>query len=73
MNSPAKQIEYPSLLSCLGSILDNPYLYLGFNPANGSSKIFRYEDFANGTPQFDLMCEVNPNPTILFVPKNYRG
>lgn len=50
-----------------------PYLYLGFNPANGSSKIFRYEDFANGTPQFDLMCEVNPNPTILFVPKNYRG
>lgn len=50
-----------------------PYLYLGFNPANGSSKIFRYEDFENGTPQFDLMCEVNPNPTILFVPKNYRG
>lgn len=50
-----------------------PYLYLGFNPANGSSKIFRYEDFENGTPEFDLMCEVNPNPTILFVPKNYRG
>lgn len=50
-----------------------PYMYLGFNPANGSSKIFRYEDFENGTPQFDLMSEVNPNPTILFVPKNYRG
>ena len=50
-----------------------PYLYLGFNPANGSSKIFRYEDFENGTPEFDLMSEVNPNPTILFVPKNYRG
>ncbi len=50
-----------------------PYMYLGFNPANGSSKIFRYEDFENGTPIFDIMSEVNPNPTILFVPKNYRG
>lgn len=50
-----------------------PYLYLGFNAINGSSKIFRYEDFENGTPIFDIMSEVNPNPTILFVPKNYRG
>lgn len=50
-----------------------PYLYLGFNPPNGSSKIFRYEDFANGTPQFDIISEVNPNPSIIFVPKNYRG
>lgn len=50
-----------------------PYLYLGFNAINGSSKIFRYEDFENGTPKFDIMSEVNPNPTILFVPKNYRG
>lgn len=50
-----------------------PYMYLGFNPSNGSSKIYRYEDFENGTPKFDIMSEVNPNPTILFVPKNYRG
>ena len=50
-----------------------PYVYLGFNPTNGSSKIYRYENFNNGTPIFDIMCEVNPNPTILFVPKNYRG
>lgn len=50
-----------------------PYLYLGFNAINGSSKIFRYEDFENGKPIFDIMSEVNPNPTILFVPKNYRG
>lgn len=50
-----------------------PFIYLGFNPSNGSSKIYRYEDFENGTPIFDIMSEVNPNPTILFVPKNYRG
>lgn len=50
-----------------------PYLYLGFNPPNGTSKIFRYEDFANGTPQFKLISEVNPNPTINFIPQNYRG
>ena len=50
-----------------------PYMYLGFNPNNGGSKVYRYEDFANGTPQFNIICEVNPNPTIVFIPLNYRG
>ena len=50
-----------------------PYMYVGFNPNNGSSKIYRYEDFANGTPEFKLISEVNPNPTICFIPQNYRG
>lgn len=54
-------------------LLTYPYLYLGFNPSNGSSKIFRYEDFLNGTPSFDMISEVNPNPTVIFIPKNYRG
>lgn len=50
-----------------------PYLYLGFNPPNGSSKVFRYEDFSNGIPSFKMISEVNPNPTIYFIPQNYRG
>lgn len=50
-----------------------PYVYVGFNPPNGSSKIFRYEDFSQGTPEFDIISEVNPNPTVIFIPKNYRG
>lgn len=50
-----------------------PYMYLGFNPQNGTPKIYRYENFENGIPIFDIMSEVNPNPTVLFVPKNYRG
>lgn len=50
-----------------------PYMYVGFNPLNGSSKIYRYEDFANGTPEFKILSEVNPNPTICFIPQNYRG
>lgn len=50
-----------------------PFMYLGFNPANGGSKIFRYEDFKNGTPQFKIISEVNPNPAIIFIPENYRG
>ena len=50
-----------------------PYLYVGFNPPNASSKIFRYEDFSGGTPEFDIISEVNPNPTVIFIPKNYRG
>lgn len=50
-----------------------PYLYLGFNPQNGSQKVYRYEDFLNGSPSFKIMSEINPNPTIQFIPQNYRG
>ncbi len=54
-------------------LLTYPYLYLGFNPPNGSQKIYRYENFSNATPQFDLISEINPNPSVYFIPKNYRG
>lgn len=39
----------------------------------GSSKIYRYENFTNGTPEFKIISEVNPNPSIVFIPQNYRG
>lgn len=50
-----------------------PYMYLGFNPTNGSQKIYKYENFANGTPNFKICSEINQNPTICFIPQNYRG
>lgn len=50
-----------------------PYIYLGCNPPNGSQKIYRYEDFTNSTPIFKVISEVNPNPSIHFIPQNYRG
>jgi hypothetical protein len=50
-----------------------PFMYLGFNPQNGSQKTYRYEDFANGTPIFKIMSEINPNPSVFFIPQNYRG
>lgn len=48
-------------------------MYLGFNPQNGSEKIYRYENFLNATPVFDLMSEINPSPVIEVIPQNYRG
>lgn len=54
-------------------LLTYPYIYLGFNPTNGNEKIYRYENFSNATPSFKIMSEINPNPTILFIPQNYRG
>lgn len=54
-------------------VLTYPYIYLGFNPLNGTEKIFRYENFSNNTPIFKMISEVNPNPTICFIPQNYRG
>ena len=50
-----------------------PFVYLGYNPPNGTSKIFRYEDFTSGTPSFKMISEVNPNPSVYFIPQNYRG
>ena len=50
-----------------------PYIYLGFNPTNGSQKIYRYENFENGTPVFNIYSEINQNPSICFIPQNYRG
>lgn len=50
-----------------------PYLYIGFNPPMGTEKVFRYENFSNGTPSFKFISEVNPNPTVYVIPQNYRG
>ena len=50
-----------------------PFQYLGFTPTNGTNKIFRYEDFENGVPSFKLVSEVNPNPSVYVIPKNYKG
>ena len=49
-----------------------PYLYIGFNPPTGSKKIYKYEDFTNGTPSFKMMCEINQNPSVYFIPQNYK-
>ena len=50
-----------------------PYMYVGLNPNGGTGKVYRYEDFANGTPQFNLISEINPNPQVAVIPQNYRG
>ena len=50
-----------------------PYMYIGFNPPNGTSKVYRYEDFSNGTPSFKFISEINPNPSVYVIPQNYRG
>lgn len=54
-------------------LLTFPYLYIGYNPQNGTKKIYRYEDFKNGTPEFKMVSELNQNPTVYFIPRNYRG
>lgn len=49
-----------------------PYTYLGFSPANGGQKIFRFENFV-GNPTFKCISEINPNPTVCFIPQNYKN
>lgn len=50
-----------------------PYCYVGFTPSNGTPAIFRYENFVNAVPSFKVISEVNPNPSVTFIPKNYKG
>ena len=53
-------------------LLQYPFTYLGFNPQNGTKKVYRFEDFT-GTPSFDFISEVNISPEVQVIPNNYRG
>lgn len=53
-------------------LLQYPYIYLGFNPLVGTKKIYRYEDFFNNQPYFQAISEINPQPSVYFIPHNYR-
>lgn len=53
-------------------LLQYPFTYLGFNPLVGNRKIYRFEDFRNFTPNFDICSEINPNPNIIVTPINYK-
>lgn len=39
----------------------------------GTGKIYRYEDFKNGIPKFELISEINVNPQVAVIPIDYRG
>lgn len=54
-------------------LLQYPFTYLGFTSSNSTSKIFRFEDFTSGNASFEGMSEVNPNPQVALIPKNYKG
>ncbi len=53
-------------------LLTYPYCYIGFTPANGNHKIFKYEDFSSTSCSFSVMSEISPSPQVAFVPKNYK-
>ena len=52
-------------------LLTYPYCYLGFNPPNGTTKIYRWENFLDSEAQFTGISEINPNPTVMIIPLNY--
>lgn len=50
-----------------------PFCYIGFNPTGSSPKIYRYEEFKNGVPSFNIISEINPNPNVCVIPQNYKN
>lgn len=54
-------------------LLTYPYCYCSFNPSTAEGNIFRFEDFVNGYVSFNGYSEINPNPELVFIPKNHNG
>lgn len=58
-------------------LLTYPYCYLGFNPPNGSPKIYKFEYFndpiTKDTVNFRFISEINPNPSVVGIPQYYQG
>ena len=53
-------------------LLTWPFNFLGMTCLNGDKKIYRFEDFSD-TVSFKLLCEMNPNPRLIYRPLNYRN
>lgn len=48
-----------------------PYSYLSITNNNGTEVTFKYEDFINDLPTFDISCNVTAGAQNILVPKNY--
>lgn len=55
-------------------LLTYPFCYVGFNPPNGTPKIYRFENFySSDNIKFEFVSEINPNPSVVGIPINYMG
>ena len=66
-------------------LLQYPYMYLGSGSMTSTQKVYKYEDFYDNVGiivdnttdnindlSFIIRCELNPNPTLIFSPVNYK-
>jgi len=49
-----------------------PYSYLSITNNNGAEVTFKYEDFINNLPTFDISCNVTAGAQNMLIPKNYK-
>ena len=49
-----------------------PYSYLSITNNNGTEVNFKYEDFLNNLPTFDISCNVTAGSQNMLIPKNYK-
>lgn len=49
-----------------------PYSYLSITNNNGTEVTFKYEDFINNLPTFDINCNVTAGSPSMLVPTNYK-
>jgi len=54
-------------------VLCYPYNYLMVGDNKGNTSIYKYELSGTSTMDFFVSCDVNANPTVYLVPKNYKG
>lgn len=54
-------------------LLTYPYKMLQASNMSGSSAEYHYEYFALPDPQFRVVCDTSPNPTVKLIPLAYNG
>ena len=50
-----------------------PYSYMNLTNNNGGNATYRYEDFSNNTPTFQITGIITPSCSIHAAPKNYKS
>ena len=55
-----------------GKLFTYPYNYLSISNNNGTQVDFKYEEFINAQPIFDIGCCVTAGAQNMMIPKNYK-
>jgi len=70
---PKNTVDLDGYIPKNNKVFTFPYNYLQVSNYNGTTKIYKYEYSDLSTMDFNINCNINPNPTLLLTPQSYKG